>query len=234
MTQIRLINAPTPPGLPPGIDLRCCDVVDLLTSLDETPALVIADPPWTYNQAPPRLPGDQPMNASEHYDGLPVSVIRDHFALIPKGCPRLALWATWPVFLPEWDLKLKRWGRPITGGAWFKSDPNDEGHYGPGFHWSGCSEPVLIYTKGTAYCDRSSPLRNAWHEAPGKHSRKPVGWMRQWVRRWTKPGDLVLDMYAGLGSVAEVCLLEERRYIGAELDPARHRDALGLLAQVRL
>ena len=50
--------------------------------------------------------------------------------------------------------------------------------------------------------------------------------MRGWLRRWTDPGDLVLDLYAGLGSVAVACALEGRRYIGAEIDPERHRRAV--------
>ena len=92
---------------------------------------------------------------------------------------------------------------------------------------------MLVYSKGSPFCDRAQPLRNGWHSPPGAHSRKPVDWMRQWIRRWTPPGGLVVDPYAGLGAVAEACILEGRRYAGSELDPERHRKALGLLAQIR-
>ena len=43
-------------------------------------------------------------------------------------------------------------------------------------------------------------------------------------------GAKVLDLYAGLGTVAEACALEGRRYVGAEVDPDRHARALGLVA----
>jgi hypothetical protein len=40
------------------------------------------------------------------------------------------------------------------------------------------------------------------------------------------PGDLVLDLYAGLGSVPVACALEGRRYAGAEIDPEHRHTGL--------
>ena len=108
----------------------------------------------------------------------------------------------------------------LTGGSWHKS-----GSGAIGYHWIGDSEPVLLYKVGSPPCGRWDALRNAHNSAREGHSVKPVEWMRGWLRRWTDPGDLVLDLYAGLGSVAIACALEGRRYIGAEIDPERHRRA---------
>ena len=227
MSHPMLFTPPEPPGPPAGIDLRCATFQDIAATIDEPVAMVISDPPWSYSQSMGTA------DAAIQYAGLPIPEIRDHLTTAAALSSRLALWHTWPILTADWDQCIDLWGRPVTGGAWLKSDAEDSGHYGPGYHWAGCSEPVLIYTRPGSYTDRSQPLRNAWHERPGPHSRKPVGWMRQWLRRWTKPGDLVLDMYAGLGSVAEACILEDRRYIGAEPDEDRHRRALGMLAQVR-
>jgi hypothetical protein len=203
----------------------------MLRSLREVPELIIADPPWKYSEAI----GES--IAADHYDGLEIADIVRHLHRRRKWKSiRLALWITWPILAADWPARLDGWGRATTGGAWLKSDEGDEGnggHYGPGYHWAGCSEPVLIYTHGSPPCDRGVALRNAWHEAPGAHSRKPVEWMRQWLRRWTSPDGLVVDPYAGLGAVAQACMLEGRRYIGSEIDPVRHKQALGLLAQVR-
>jgi hypothetical protein len=192
-------------------------------------ALVIADPPWTYAQAI----GES--TADDHYRGLPVAKIAAHLHDLPA--PAVAVWLTWPL-LAEWTAA---WSLPpTTGGAWVKSGPGDAGHYGPGHWWAGCSEPVLVYRRQGASAsklvlDRAEPLRNAWIEPPREHSRKPAAWMAQWIRRWTAPGALVVDPYAGLGSVAEAVLLAGggRRYLGAEIDPERHASALSLLAQVR-
>ena len=54
--------------------------------------------------------------------------------------------------------------------------------------------------------------------------------MREWLRAWTDPGDLVVDVFAGLAPLARACLAEGRRYVGAEIDPVRHASALGRLA----
>lgn len=219
------------PTVPDVVDLRCCTARQLLDDLGAEGAdLVIADPPWTYSQTASSSRPD------DHYETMLTAEIVADVERASLYAPRLALWLTWPL-LGEWEAHTGawEWGRPVTGGAWAKSDPNDVGHYGPGYHWAGCSEPVLVYTRGAAHNDRTAPLRNAWHEPAGLHSRKPVGWQAQWIRRWVPPGGLVLDLYAGLGSVAEAVLMagEGRRYLGAEVSPQRRAQALALVAQRR-
>ncbi len=220
---LTLFADPTPPPLPARIDLRCADCTDVELVGD----LAVADPPWAYREAH----GES--SADDHYAGLPVEAIVEHLRAI--DAPRLALWITWPILAADWPAELPKWGRPVTGGVWVKSAKDDAGHYGQGYHWAGCSEAVLVYTRGGAFTDRAMPLRNAWIEAPGLHSRKPVGWQRQWVRRWCPPGGRVVEAYAGLGSTAEAVLTagDAYAYRGAEVDVERHRQALGLLAQVR-
>ena len=220
MSQPSLFAAVAPPPLE-RIDLRCCDVAELLPLEGD---LCVADPPWSYVQ---RI-GES--RATNHYTTIPISKIVAHLEQI--RCPRMAVWLTWPILASDWPIELPGWGRPVTGGAWSKCHPGDVGHYGQGYHWAGSSEPVLVYTRGAGYNSRSK-LRNAWVEPPGSHSVKPIGWMTQWIQRWCPPGGRVVDPYAGLGSVAEAVLEagEDRRYLGAEIDSKRHGDALGLLAQ---
>lgn len=229
MSQLALVASPRPPSLVHrGIDLRCCDVVEMLESLDAPADLVVADPPWDYVQH------HGATRADNHYRCLRTAAIADH---VDRAVGyRLALWTTAPL-LGEWmSQRLEGWGRPVTAGTWTKSGEDDSGHYGQGYHWAGCAELVLIYTRVGAYTDREQPLRSAWVEPPQQHSRKPAQWQAQWVRKWVPPGGLVVDLYAGLGSVAEAVLLagEGRRYVGAEIDPKRHAGALALLAQVRV
>ena len=217
-----MLLTPRSPPVAEGIDLRCCSCADPeWLEAAQGAAICVADPPWMYD----RQVGAGV--AAEHYGGLPVPTIVEHLQAI--GAPCLVVWCTWPL-LGEWVQHHGPLGTLKTGGAWSKSEGRS-GHYGPGHWWAGCSEPVLVY--GRAETDRAQPLRNAWLEPPAQHSRKPVLWMRAWLRRWTRPGDLVVDPYAGLGSVAEACLLEGRRYLGAEIDPERHAAALSLLAQAR-
>lgn len=48
-------------------------------------------------------------------------------------------------------------------------------------------------------------------------TQKPVELLRYLVRTYTKPGDLVCDPFMGSGSTGVACLLEGRRFVGAEL-----------------
>jgi site-specific DNA-methyltransferase (adenine-specific) len=57
------------------------------------------------------------------------------------------------------------------------------------------------------------------------------------VTVWSNPGDLVCDPFAGSGTVARACKLLRRAFIGAEIVPRYHAQALrriGAMAQQRL
>ena len=84
---------------------------------------------------------------------------------------------------------------------------------------------MAVFVRGA--CGRPNDLLLNEHRSfPGDHSEKPLDWLRAIVRAWTSPGDLVLDLYAGLAPMARACLLEGRRYVGAEVDPERHRKGM--------
>ena len=214
--------------LPTGIDLRRAKIEDVLPEVRGA-RLVVADPPWSYANAPGSA------NPSEHgiYHTLPMPEVVAHldrsFDCTGQSA-RLAVWYTYPT-MGEWLATGgagSRWGPIKTGGAWVKMAPTVDGArrvYQPvGYHWLGAAEPVAIFTKGS--CGRrNEDLDNAHVAPPAEHSVKPIDWMRAWIRAWTDPGDLVLDLYAGLGSVAIACHLEGRRYVGAEVDEERHRKA---------
>ena len=54
----------------------------------------------------------------------------------------------------------------------------------------------------------------------GHPTGKPLDLLRWLVRSYTDPGDVVLDCCMGSGSTGEAALLEGRRFIGIERDPA--------------
>jgi DNA modification methylase len=66
-------------------------------------------------------------------------------------------------------------------------------------------------------------VQQASEKGARKHhvSQKPVRVMRHLIERYTKPGDLVVDPYAGSGSTGVACLKSGRRCILIEAD-ARH------------
>jgi hypothetical protein len=228
--QPSLLVSPRPPAVA-GVDLRCCSV-DVLLAEVRGASLVVADPPWTYSAG---VPGHGRMG--DHYEGLAIKAISHHLdrAWDCAGDDAyLLLWATWPILMDPGGFPLHDWGRweGVTGGAWMKT-----GRVGTGYHWRGQTEPLLIYRKGSPKPHAmalSGHITDRTYTGAGnsgtRHSEKPLPWARDHVRAFAPPGGLVFDLYAGMAPYARACAAEGRRYVGAEIDPQRHADALGLLA----
>jgi DNA modification methylase len=100
-----------------------------------------------------------------------------------------------------------------------------------GFHLRGDSEPWLLYVKGTP--KPIGFLRNAWTAPRTNHSEKPMGPLCDAVSALCPRAGLVLDLFAGLAPMARACHATGRRYIGAEIDPDRHHQAMCRLALAR-
>ena len=237
MTQIPLLTVKAP-AKPAGIDLRCCSVDALLDDINENARLVFCDPPWSYKNN-----GDKTRSAASHYPCLTMGEIIEHVRRsydCAESNAYLILWATFPL-LSEWISKATEdrimW-RYVTGGAWAKT-----GAPGSGYHWRGNAEPILIYRKGKPKPVNTKLLRSVHvteqHRGRGNrsgealsHSEKPISYQQNMVEVWSNPGDLILDVYAGLCSVGRAVLRagENRRYVGAEIDPDRYRQAVDRLA----
>jgi len=224
MSQLPLVNLKAPVA-PPGIDLRCCDVADILPECKDA-RLIMSDSPWLYDEVNAR--GDGTF-AGLGYQLLKMPDIarhhRDAAMYAPSNC-RMLVWTTFPM-LGDWmshniaPMSFK------TGLSWHK-----RGGIGQGYHLRGDAEIGLVYTKGSTGRPLTA-LTNAWGSERTAHSEKPVAWLQMLLRSWTEPGDLVVEMYAGLAPMARACAAEGRRYIGAEIDPSRHRDAMTALGQMR-
>tara|TARA_R110000868_G_scaffold129642_2_gene338721 strand:+ start:1869 stop:2603 length:735 start_codon:yes stop_codon:yes gene_type:complete len=227
---------------PPGIDLRCCGVDELIAWCKEkgvVSRLIMSDPPWLYANEP----GVANPETNGIYSGLKMSAIVAHldaaYDVADPAGSRLASWYTWPTE-EEWrdaGQAGKRWGKRVTGGAWTKLQMEGDvatlrGKHllGVGYHWRGQTEPIALFTRG-ATGRAEDTLLNGYVGAPTGHSEKPIPWLRDMVRAWTKPGDVVIDLYAGKAALARACAAEGRRYLGAEIDPDRHAQALTALAR---
>lgn len=209
------------------IDLRCGDVLDMLRSLPTGCApLVMADPPWAYDNSGVRGA------ASNHYDGLSVWDIAQHMisaARVASEHAYMGVWCTFPK-LQEWlwesyPLLASAGWLYVTGGAWGKTNG-----MGPGHHFRGDAEVLLLYKKGAP-----KPLLNTsnlWLAPRIGHSEKPQHALRSLVATFCPPGGVVVDLYAGASaSLALACRALGRGYVGAELSPERHRLAMVRLSQ---
>lgn len=71
-------------------------------------------------------------------------------------------------------------------------------------------------------------------DMPNHPSPKPIDYMRKLVARLTKPGDTVLDCFAGSGSTGVACILTGRKFIGIEIDARYHALALRRMEEAAL
>lgn len=102
-------------------------------------------------------------------------------------------------------------------------------------HATGSSFPANVLHDGSAEvlagfpCDASgeSVARFFWHPKAGEQDRagsghptvKPLALIRYLVRLATRPGDTVLDPFAGSGTLGEAAIAEGRRAVLIEIDP---------------
>jgi hypothetical protein len=219
------------------IDLRCQDVTAMLAGLpDGCAALMHFDPPWQY------FTGTTGHGAAgKHYQQSPEAEIARTLAStyrVGAADSYLAVWCTFPKLLEfaRYDAILREaggltaTGQPvgweyISGGAWGKT-----GGLGVGYHFRGDAEILLLYRKGAPKPYGGSKT-NLWLEPRTlTHSEKPQTALRA-LARMVPPDALVVEGYAGSGSMARACRATGRRYCGCEADPARHARALVRLSQ---
>ena len=236
MTQIPLLSVPEP-AQPQNIQLHNTDFASIAASVSDA-RLVFCDPPWLYSNS-----GDKTRSAASYYPCLTMQNIVQHVRMAfdcAADDAYLILWATFPLLI-EWvsaaTVDAIAW-QYVTGGAWAKT-----GAPGSGFHWRGNAEPILIYRKGKPKPVTTKLLRSVHvteqHRGRGNrsgealaHSEKPISYQQNMIEVWSNPGDLILDVYAGLCSVGRAVARsgQNRQYVGAEIDPNRYRQAVDRLA----
>lgn len=74
---------------------------------------------------------------------------------------------------------------------------------------------------------------NRPNDTHGHPTCKPVPLLREWVREFTDPGDLVFDPFGGSGTTAAACLYEGRMCLTCERDPRHAATIRARCAEVR-
>lgn len=98
----------------------------------------------------------------------------------------------------------------------------------------------MIWTngKGTARIFRhlwSGAIRASERGEPRLHpTQKPLVLMKWLIERYTKPGDTVLDPYAGSGTTAIACIQTGRNFIGYEISAHYHALAINRIADAQM
>lgn len=214
----------TMPGL--HVDLRRTDAAALVEELRaerHKVGVVHADPPWRYSNA-------QNGAADQHYEGLGELTIAKTLSracdLMDSGY--LLVWCTNPM-LESWMVVFAARQERIeyrTMLTWPKLGR------GIGYHAIGDTEHLLVYTVGNPPLPGNAVKPSTWQEPAEReaHSGKPGAVLERALLAYSPPGGVVLDLYAGLGSMALAALRTGRRYLGAELDERRHAQAMARIA----
>jgi site-specific DNA-methyltransferase (adenine-specific) len=71
--------------------------------------------------------------------------------------------------------------------------------------------------------DDVSHLQQKDPQRTGYDTQKPLSLMTRIVRCASRPGDLVMDLFAGSGTTLEAARLEGRRFVGVDLSPLSHQ-----------
>lgn len=127
------------------------------------------------------------------------------------------------------DMQFARWSLWLDDHLSFKQAIVwDKGPMGMGWHYRRPYELVLVAQKPGAPCrwyDETKRIENVIRHItkiiPGKEEHptpKPEALMRHFVGLHTKPGDVVLDPFAGGGTTLRAAKDLNRRAIGIEID----------------
>ena len=124
----------------------------------------------------------------------------------------------------------------------------DKGPMGMGWHYRRSYETVLVASKPGAACawyDKTNKVENIIRPGTNGISKiipsvddhptpKPWQLAAHFIALHSKPGDVVLDPFAGHGWVGEAALMMGRRYIGIEIDDGFVRVAAKKLSAMNL
>lgn len=214
------------------IDLRLGRWQDVLADV-EVDAL-ICDPPYgerTHRAQDAVRAGDTGLRPLE-YAHLDAAKIRE---FVSHWSPRTRGWIcamTSHDLIPAWESELLGLGRYVFAPLPVLNRPLVRvGGDGPGSGavWMVVARPR---TREMARWGSLPPwyIRGKGDTDSPRIGGKPLGMMRDIVRDYSRPGDLVCDPFAGGGTTLAAALLEGRRAIGSEMDPDAHRVAVERLS----
>jgi len=209
----------------------CRDLLPLLAPVD----LLLTDPPYGVGL----VTKTSDFRGSRHFDNgrsLQASVLYDDEAqqireLIAAVIPLALSKSERGVIFPGPAL-LWAYPEPAAVGSVFI--PNGAGRCAWGFQ---CMQPILFYGKDPWLQDGKGARPNSFRtEQPNLEKLdhpcpKPLYWLRWCVARASRPGETVLDPFAGSGTTLLAAKQHGRRAIGIEIKERYCEIAASRLAQ---
>lgn len=204
----------TPERLADGVELYHGDCREVLPLLDEVGA-VVTDPPYGISFATNYAVGGKAASwLGRVIESDEDTEARDGVLQWAKasGLP-WACFGTWKVQRPDDMRGMLIWDK---GPAFGMGDLS--------FPWKGSFEEIYIGGPGWAGKRDEGVLRGhlvpSWESAGRCHpNEKPVSLLRAIIRK-LPPELVILDPFAGSGTTLVAAMMEKRRAIGCEIDPA--------------
>lgn len=210
------------------------DAFELLPKIpDQSVDLILTDPPYGIDyqsnrrvvwEKLPKFAGDCGLEWLERFVDEAYRVLADnrHFYCFCR-------WDTYPVFK---DAIEKRF-QIKNALVWLKSNHGSgdlEGAYAPQY------EMVIFASKGRRKLNgkRNSDILKfpiVSSRARRHPVQKPVDLLRFLIEKSTKPNEIVLDPFAGVGSTVIAARKAGRRYLAFEIDPRFYREGLKLVGK---
>jgi site-specific DNA-methyltransferase (adenine-specific) len=201
------------------------DSRDVLQDLaDDAADVCISDPPYgAKTHAGARTGGDGEKVLID-FD----SITEDEFFAFCKHAVRIA--KRWVVMTCEWRhaaaIEVRMPKEFVRLGVWIKPDgaPQFTGDR-PGTGWEAVA---MLHREGRKRWNGGGH-HAVWTnhvERNNEHpTQKPVRLVREWVRLFSDPGEIILDPYAGSGTTGVAAIYEGRGAILIERD-AKHADTI--------
>lgn len=199
-------------------ELICGEATVTLAKLpDHSVGLVVTDPPYLVNyrdRSGRSLKNDNnPAGVLPVFPAMARVMKRDSYALCFAG------WSALPQFTNAWEQA----GLRIVGQIVFQKPYTSRQGYAAYRH-----ETAYILAKGNP-AKPAQPIADVqdWvYSGNRRHpTEKAVDVLTPLIRCFSKPGDLVLDPFAGSGSTCVAAALTARDYLGIELDAQHCRTA---------
>ncbi len=186
---------------------------DVLTTLpDQSTDLIVTDPPYLVNYRDRNgrsiINDDNPAAVLDAFPELYRVLKPDSLCICFYG------WTKVDLFFRAW----KESGfTPVGHMVWHKNYASRTGYL------RACHEQAFLLAKGRPPLP-SQPIDDvrSWVYSGNKHhpTEKAVNILAPLIEAFSKPGDLVLDPFAGSGSTVVAAALKGRCGIGIELEPS--------------
>lgn len=205
---------------------------------------ILTDPPYQLSRPDMRKPDGRVLTrdyGEDMSEPLPVEELARYFDRLLSRNGTVLVWCA-DHQLGQWKDSLARCFDKIMFGGWAKTNPAPNIRHRT---WTSAVELWVWAARGKwtfewpghheAYNLQSAPhVGGKRGEGTGHPNQKPLRVCRPHVQILTRPGDLILDPFAGSGSYLVAAKELGRRAVGFELDAERAEVARERLSMVKV